>query len=106
MAYMRRFRKLRSVSFKGNPCCDDPMTNEFLKSALTRVTFLDYKLVTEEEREKGRALFRYFFNRIMNNILSSSSFLVTPFYTLFALMWNCSVQPIGIRANSYNNYNK
>lgn len=60
MAYMRRFRKLRSVSFKGNPCCDDPMTNEFLKSALTRVTFLDYKLVTEEEREKGRALFRYF----------------------------------------------
>ncbi|XP_045450916.1 dynein regulatory complex subunit 3-like [Melitaea cinxia] len=58
MAYMRRFRKLRSVSFKGNPCCDDPMTNEFLKSALTRVTFLDYKLVTEEEREKGRALFR------------------------------------------------
>ncbi|CAH2090948.1 unnamed protein product [Euphydryas editha] len=58
MAYMRRFRKLRSVSFKGNPCCDDPMTNQFLKSALTRVTFLDYKLVTEEERENGRALFR------------------------------------------------
>ncbi|XP_047534682.1 dynein regulatory complex subunit 3-like [Vanessa atalanta] len=58
MAYMRRFRKLRSVSFKGNPCCDDPMTNQFLKSALTRVTYLDYKLIVEEERESGRALFR------------------------------------------------
>ncbi|XP_063828297.1 dynein regulatory complex subunit 3 [Ostrinia nubilalis] len=58
MAYMRRFRKLRSVSFKGNPCCDDPMAYQFLKSALTRVTYLDYKLVTEEEREYGRALFR------------------------------------------------
>ncbi|XP_050351560.1 dynein regulatory complex subunit 3-like [Nymphalis io] len=58
MSYMRRFRKLRSVSFKGNPCCDDPMTNQFLKSALTRVTYLDYKLIAEEERESGRALFR------------------------------------------------
>ncbi|CAK1544955.1 unnamed protein product [Leptosia nina] len=58
MAYLRRFRKLRSVSFKGNPCCDDPMTNQFLKSALTRVTYLDYKLITEEEREAGVALFR------------------------------------------------
>ncbi|OWR55525.1 dynein regulatory complex subunit 3-like [Danaus plexippus] len=58
MAYVRRFRKLRSVSFKGNPCCDDPMTYQFLKSALTRVTYLDYKLVTEEEREAGVAVFR------------------------------------------------
>ncbi|CAH0729933.1 unnamed protein product, partial [Brenthis ino] len=58
MAYMRKFRKLRSVSFKGNPCCDDPMTYQFLKSALTRVTYLDYKLVTEDEREDGRAIFR------------------------------------------------
>ncbi|XP_059053982.1 dynein regulatory complex subunit 3-like [Achroia grisella] len=58
MAYMRRFRKLRSVSFKGNPCCDDPMTYQFLKSALTRVTYIDYKTVNEEDRENGRALFR------------------------------------------------
>ncbi|CAG9561376.1 unnamed protein product [Danaus chrysippus] len=58
MAYVRRFRKLRSVSFKGNPCCDDPMTYQFLKSALTRVTYLDYKLVTEEEREAGVGFFR------------------------------------------------
>ncbi|XP_041987235.1 dynein regulatory complex subunit 3-like [Aricia agestis] len=58
MAYMRRFRKLRSVSFKGNPCCDDPMSYQFLKAALTRVTFLDYKLITEEEREQGCAVFR------------------------------------------------
>ncbi|CAG4962699.1 unnamed protein product [Colias eurytheme] len=58
MSYLRRFRKLRSVSFKGNPCCDDPMTNQFLKSALTRVTYLDYKLITEEEREAGQAIFR------------------------------------------------
>ncbi|CAH2981430.1 unnamed protein product [Chilo suppressalis] len=58
MSYLRRFRKLRSVSFKGNPCCDDPMTYQFLKSALTRVTYLDFKIVTEEEREDGRALFR------------------------------------------------
>ncbi|KAL4712057.1 hypothetical protein ACJJTC_003724 [Scirpophaga incertulas] len=58
MAYLRRFRKIRSVSFKGNPCCDDPMTYEFLRSALYRVTYLDYKIVTEDEREKGRSLFR------------------------------------------------
>ncbi|KAL0871762.1 hypothetical protein ABMA27_004260 [Loxostege sticticalis] len=58
MAYLRRFRYLRSVSFKGNPCCDDPMTYQFLKSALPRVTYLDYKIVTEEERENGRAFFR------------------------------------------------
>ncbi|XP_052755007.1 dynein regulatory complex subunit 3 [Galleria mellonella] len=58
MAYMRRFRKLRSVSFKGNPCCDDPMAYQFLKSALTRVTYLDYKTITEEERESGKAIFR------------------------------------------------
>ncbi|XP_013190894.1 dynein regulatory complex subunit 3 [Amyelois transitella] len=58
MAYLRKFRNLRSVSFKGNPCCDDPMTYQFLKAALTRVTYLDYKTVTEEERENGRALFR------------------------------------------------
>ncbi|XP_045526239.1 dynein regulatory complex subunit 3-like [Pieris brassicae] len=58
MSYLRRFRKLRSVSFKGNPCCDDPMTNQFLKCALPIVTYLDYKLITEEERESGQALFR------------------------------------------------
>ncbi|XP_022830342.1 dynein regulatory complex subunit 3-like isoform X1 [Spodoptera litura] len=58
MAYLRRFRKLRSVSFKGNPCCDDPMSYQFLKAALSRVTYLDYKIVTEEERENGRAMFR------------------------------------------------
>ncbi|XP_039755667.1 dynein regulatory complex subunit 3-like [Pararge aegeria] len=58
MSYLRRFRKLRSVSFKGNPCCDDPMTYQFLKSALTRVTYLDYKLVSEDDRETGRAVFR------------------------------------------------
>ncbi|XP_045766707.1 dynein regulatory complex subunit 3-like isoform X1 [Maniola jurtina] len=58
MSYLRRFRKLRSVSFKGNPCCDDPMTYQFLKSALTRVTYLDYKLVKEEDRDNGRAVFR------------------------------------------------
>ncbi|XP_028029107.1 dynein regulatory complex subunit 3-like [Bombyx mandarina] len=58
MAYLRRFRFLRSVSFKGNPCCDDPMAYQFIKSALTRVTYLDYKIVTEAEREDGRALFR------------------------------------------------
>ncbi|XP_068618661.1 dynein regulatory complex subunit 3-like [Battus philenor] len=58
MAYMRRFRFLRSVSFKGNPCCDDPMAYQFLKSALVKVTYLDYKIITEEEREDGRALFR------------------------------------------------
>ncbi|KAF9806727.1 hypothetical protein SFRURICE_011431 [Spodoptera frugiperda] len=58
MSYLRRFRKLRSVSFKGNPCCDDPMSYQFLKSALSRVTYLDYKIVTEEERESGRAMFR------------------------------------------------
>ncbi|CAG9793993.1 unnamed protein product [Diatraea saccharalis] len=58
MSYLRKFRKLRSVSFKGNPCCDDPMAYQFLKSALVRVTFLDYKIITEEEREDGRVLFR------------------------------------------------
>lgn len=58
MAYLRRFRFLRSVSFRGNPCCDDPMAYQFLKSALTKVTYLDYKIITEEERESGVALFR------------------------------------------------
>ncbi|XP_063623655.1 dynein regulatory complex subunit 3-like [Cydia splendana] len=58
MAYLRQFRFLRAVSFKGNPCCDDPMTYEFLRSALVRVTYIDYTIVTEEEREKGAALFR------------------------------------------------
>ncbi|CAG4946971.1 unnamed protein product [Parnassius apollo] len=58
MAYLRRFRFLRSVSFKGNPCCDDPMAYQFMKSALVRVTYLDYKIITDEEREGGRALFR------------------------------------------------
>ncbi|KAJ8713615.1 hypothetical protein PYW07_013985 [Mythimna separata] len=58
MAYLRRFRKLRSVSFKGNPCCDDPMSYQFLRGALTRITYLDYKIITEEERENGLAAFR------------------------------------------------
>ncbi|XP_075978515.1 dynein regulatory complex subunit 3-like [Anticarsia gemmatalis] len=58
MAYLRKFRKLRSVSFKGNPGCDDPMAYKFLRSALTRVTYLDYKIVTEEQRESGVAVFR------------------------------------------------
>ncbi|XP_049874456.1 dynein regulatory complex subunit 3-like [Pectinophora gossypiella] len=58
MAYLRRFRFLRSVSFKGNPCSDDPMAYQFLKSALTKVTYLDYKTITEEDREAGRSLFR------------------------------------------------
>lgn len=34
------------------------MTDQFLKSALTRVTYLDYKIITEDEREIGRAVFR------------------------------------------------
>ncbi|KOB64008.1 Uncharacterized protein OBRU01_24641 [Operophtera brumata] len=42
----------------GNPCCDDPMAYAFLKSALVRVTYLDYMTVTQEEREDGQALFR------------------------------------------------
>ncbi|CAH0694009.1 unnamed protein product [Spodoptera exigua] len=58
MAYLRRFRKLRSVSFKGNPCCDDPMSYQFIRAALPRVTYVDYKIVTEEERESGRSMFR------------------------------------------------
>ncbi|PZC75733.1 dynein regulatory complex subunit 3 [Helicoverpa armigera] len=58
MAYLRRFRKLRSVSFKGNPCCDDAMAYQFLRAALSRVTYLDYKIITEEEREAGKAMFR------------------------------------------------
>ncbi|VVD03260.1 unnamed protein product [Leptidea sinapis] len=64
MAYLRQFRFLRSVSFKGNPCCDDPMTNEFLKSALVRVSYLDYKLITDEERENGAVLFRGLLHRL------------------------------------------
>lgn len=58
MAYLRRFRFLRTVSFKGNPCCADPMTYQFLKAALVKVTYLDYKTVTEEEKAAGRAIFR------------------------------------------------
>ncbi|KAJ8715983.1 hypothetical protein PYW08_013268 [Mythimna loreyi] len=58
MAYLRRFRMLRSVSFKGNPCCDDPMSYQFLRGALKRVTYLDYKIITEEEREGGISMFR------------------------------------------------
>ncbi|KAG7295915.1 hypothetical protein JYU34_021005 [Plutella xylostella] len=57
-AYLRRFRALRSVSFKGNPCCDDRMTYSFLTAALTRVTYLDYKVIKDEEREEGQAVFR------------------------------------------------
>ncbi|CAH2039450.1 unnamed protein product, partial [Iphiclides podalirius] len=34
------------------------MAYQFLKSALVKVTYLDYKIITEEERENGRALFR------------------------------------------------
>ncbi|XP_050675184.1 dynein regulatory complex subunit 3-like [Leptidea sinapis] len=64
MAYLRQFRFLRSVSFKGNPCCDDPMTNAFLKSALVRVSYLDYKLITDEERENGAVLFRGLLHRL------------------------------------------
>ncbi|KPI97248.1 PREDICTED: leucine-rich repeat-containing protein 48-like [Papilio xuthus] len=64
MAYLRRFRFLRSVSFRGNPCCDDPMAYQFLKSALTKVTYLDYKIITEEERESGVALFRGLLRRL------------------------------------------
>ncbi|XP_026746550.1 LOW QUALITY PROTEIN: dynein regulatory complex subunit 3-like [Trichoplusia ni] len=58
MAYLRQFRKLRSVSFKGNPCCDEPNAYAFVRAALHRVTYLDYKIITEEERESGKALFR------------------------------------------------
>ncbi|XP_030020025.2 dynein regulatory complex subunit 3 isoform X1 [Manduca sexta] len=64
MIYLRKFRKLRSVSFKGNPCCDDPMTYHFLKASLTRVTYLDYKTVSEEERENGRGLFRLMLRKL------------------------------------------
>ncbi|CAB3247675.1 unnamed protein product [Arctia plantaginis] len=58
MAYLRRFRKLRAVSFKGNPCCDDPMAYQFLNAGLPRVTYLDYRIITDQQREDGRALFR------------------------------------------------
>lgn len=77
MAYMRRFRKLRSVSFKGNPCCDDPMTDAFLKSALPRVTYLDYKTITEQEREDSAVFFRCYFITIKNAIRASYRVLAT-----------------------------
>lgn len=35
------------------------MTYQFLKAALIKVTYLDYKSVTEEDRENGRSIFRY-----------------------------------------------
>lgn len=40
------------------------MTYQFLKAALVKVTYIDYKTVTEEEREDGRALFRYLTDHI------------------------------------------
>ncbi|CAH0584433.1 unnamed protein product [Chrysodeixis includens] len=58
MSYLRQFRKLRSVSFKGNPSCDDPMSYAFLRAALHGITYLDYKIITEDEREAGRSMFR------------------------------------------------
>lgn len=37
------------------------MTYSFLKAALPKVTYLDYKIVTEEEREDGAVFFRFVF---------------------------------------------
>ncbi|KAI5637144.1 leucine rich repeats (2 copies) domain-containing protein [Phthorimaea operculella] len=64
VSYLRRFRFLRSVSFKGNPCCDDPAAYQFIKAALIKVVYLDYKVITEEERESGRSLFRGVLRRL------------------------------------------
>ncbi|KAJ2943667.1 hypothetical protein O0L34_g16779 [Tuta absoluta] len=58
VSYLRRFRYLRSVSFKGNPCCDDPTAYKFIKAALIKVVYLDYKVITEVDRESGRGIFR------------------------------------------------
>lgn len=40
------------------------MTYQFLKAALVKVTYLDYKTVTEEDREAGRSIFRYLIDYI------------------------------------------
>lgn len=70
MSYLRQFRKLRSVSFKGNPCCDEPNAYPFVRAALHRITYLDYKIITEEEREAGKSLFRYETNENIWTIFS------------------------------------
>lgn len=49
--YLRQFDKLRSLSFKDNPCCKNPDALMFLKAALPKVSYIDYILVTDEERE-------------------------------------------------------
>lgn len=57
--YMRQFRDLRSFCIKGNPCCDDELAYDFFMSGLPKIRYLDYKCIHDNDREKGRSIFRY-----------------------------------------------
>jgi hypothetical protein len=43
--YLRRFRKLKTLTLKGNPFCEEDTYKQYVIAFLSNIEFLDYKLI-------------------------------------------------------------
>ncbi|XP_077290270.1 dynein regulatory complex subunit TbCMF46 [Arctopsyche grandis] len=48
--YLRRFKTLKSLSLKDNPCCENEHCDSFVKAILPTVSYINYARVTTEEK--------------------------------------------------------
>ena len=49
--YLRRFRKLKTLTLKGNPFCEENTYKQYVIAFLSNIEFLDYKLIHPQARE-------------------------------------------------------
>ncbi|XP_052068480.1 dynein regulatory complex subunit 3-like [Mytilus californianus] len=49
--YLRKFKKLKTLTLKGNPFCEEETYKQYVIAFLSDIGFLDYKLVHQQARE-------------------------------------------------------
>lgn len=59
--YLRRFKELKSVNLAGNPCAEHDDFRIYVAVILPHVSYYEYKMVTDAEKEMGFETFRFKF---------------------------------------------
>lgn len=57
--YLRRFKELKSVNLAGNPCAEHEDFRTYVAVMLPHVSYYEYKMITDEEKERGLEMFRF-----------------------------------------------
>ncbi|XP_065826687.1 dynein regulatory complex subunit 3-like [Oscarella lobularis] len=54
LIYLRRFANLQTLNLSGNPFCQDPRYKRYVFAHLPQLRYLDFRLVTEDERTEAQ----------------------------------------------------